>query len=362
MNPIASLIDANFAYEMAGREMPSPATAKILLACFEMGMLLPELYNQIKGKLPRSNTKPHEANPFIEKNIQRCFCLLLNSEHHDQFMAVAAIGTARVDYFKNANRLQYDRCFVRKQDGSLFSNAELKRLVRERSSIDALLLSAAKTNDQDAYHQMRKIRAVESRAGVDSIMQFAAQNQVVVSPDFLDAFTNAKKSTGIDVNNYVGILKGCIVADALKNALANVYDPTLTPALGHELFHALFSQNGFFTGEVGKSYVKILVKDGGDWFIGLKQHLEGSHAYLGLLTRTPQPLEELDQLIQHGRKKQNQRLVAAILEALPQELIMDYASTQPKANAIFRINRLDCIKNRVSKSLHLDNLNTDLGL
>lgn len=362
MNPIAFLIDASFASEMAGIEMPSPATAKKLLACFEMGMLLYELYSQIKGKLPKSNAKPHEANPFIEKNIQRCFCFLLNSENHDQFMAMAAIGTARVDYFKNANRLQYDCCFVRKQDGSLFSNAELKRLVRERSSIDALLLSAAKTNDQEAYHQLRKIKAVESRAGIDSIMQFAAQNQVVVSPDFLGAFTSAKQSTGVDVNNYVGILKSSVVADALKNALANVYDPTLTPVLGHELFHALFSHNGFLTGEVGKAYVKRLVEDGGDWFIGLKQHLEGSHAYLGLLTRTPQPLEEFDQLIQHGRRKQNQRLVAAILEALPQELIMEYASTQPKANAIYRITRLDCIKDRVSKSMHLENLNTDLGL
>lgn len=299
---------------------------------------------------------------YIEANYRRACAKLLGSQYHDRVMAMAAIGKVRLAHFSDANQMAYKTSFVRKRDGSLFSNAELKRLLRERSSIDALLLSVAKTNDVEAYHQIIKAKPVAERASIQMIMETASSNRIAIPPEFLQAIAPKANSESIDLNNYVGSFKGAVQSETLKSLLINLYDAAMTPLVGHELFHGLFSKPGYFDNPVNTEYVHRLVKDGADWYIGLKQAQEGSHAYLGLLARKKDPVTELGALVKFGGKKTHQALVARILESLPEDVVMAYADTQAKANQVYRIARLECIKNSVSKAIHEKNFRVDLGL
>lgn len=329
----------------------------------ESGMLIelreayPELY-QAHAQLLKGNPGNHMTG-----KIQACTALLLGAEHHDRVMAVAIKGEVRIDLFACANGSDYTQSFVRKADGSLYANSELRRLLRERLSIDALLLSVARHNDVEAYKQLIKIKPVAARASIKSIMEFASKHRVMVPSSFVAGFPGAEKSAafaGVDINDYVGAFKGC-GRDSLASMLEYHYKPALTPLVGHELFHALFAR-AFTDSPEHRDYVAKLMRDEGDWYIGLKQHQEGSYVYLGLLARKKDPKAELQALISHGAKASNHPLVGEVLKHIPEELIIEYAATPAKADQIYRIVRLECIKNLVSKELHERNFGADLGL
>ncbi|KPC17490.1 hypothetical protein [Pseudomonas amygdali] len=330
----------------------------------ESGMLIelreayPELY-QAHAQVLKGNPGNHMAG-----KIQACTALLLGTEHHERVMAVAIKGKVRIDLFARANASDYAQSFVRKVDGSLYTNAELKRLLRERLSIDALLLSVARHNDVEAYKQLIKIKPVAARASIKSIMEFASKHRVMVPNSFMGGLRESENpagTAGVDINDYVGAFKGS-GTESLAGMLEDYYQPALTPLVGHELFHSLFARDVFRDSPENRDYVAKLMRDGGDWYIGLKQCQEGSHAYLGLLTRKKDPKAELQALIGHGAKTANQPLVGEILKHIPVELIVEYADTPAKADQIYRIVRLECIKNKVSKKLHDKNFGADLGL
>jgi len=330
----------------------------------ESGMLI-EL-RQAYPELYQSHAQVLKGNPgnHMTSNIQACSALLLGTEHHERVMAIAIKGEVRIDLFARANGSAYAQSFVRKVDGSLYANAELKRLLRERLSIDALLLSVARHNDLEAYKQLIKIKPVAARASIKSIMEFASKHRVMVPNSFMGSLResdNPAGSAGIDINDYVGAFKGS-GTESLAGMLEDFYQPALTPLVGHELFHSLFARDVFRDSPENRDYVAKLMRDGGDWYIGLKQCQEGSHVYLGLLTRKKDPKAELQVLISHGAKTANQPLVSEMLKHIPVELIVEYADTSAKADQIYRIVRLECIKNQVSKKLHDKNFGADLGL
>lgn len=324
----------------------------------ELRQAYPELY-QVHTAGMMGNPSNH-----LTSKIQACTALLLGTCHHERVMAVAIKGEVRIDLFALANKQDYGQSLVRKCDGQLYANSELKRLLRERLSIDALLLSVAKHNDLEAYRQLIKIKPVSERACIQSIMQFARNHRVSVPNSFLSSIGGANKpidASAVDVNDYVGAFKGS-GPESLASMLADYYQPALTPLVGHELFHALFIKNSYWDSPENREYVGALMRDGADWYIGLQQSQVGSHVYLGLLTRTKDPVAELEALVKHGLRTSNQALVGEILKHVPLKVIMAYADTEPKANQVYRIVRLECIKDRVSKKLHEKNFGADLGL
>ena len=347
----------------------SEYTALLVLGWLEEGKNATGISIELRHAFPelyQSHTAGMMGDPanYVERTIQSCTALLLGTKHHERVMAVAIKGDVRTDLFSEANKAEYAQSFVRKSDGSLYANAELKRLLRERLSIDALLLSVARHNDVEAYKQLIKIKPVAARACIQSIMEFAGRHRVMVPNSFIRVISGPDRplnASSIDINGYVGAFKGC-GADSLASMLEDYYQPALTPLVGHELFHSLFGKNGFADRPENRDYVARLMRDGADWYIGLKQSLEGSHVYLGLLTRQKNPQAELQALLRHGVRATNQALVGEVLKHISMDVIVEYASTEAKANEIYRIVRLECIKNKVSKKLHEKNFGADLGL
>lgn len=306
----------------------------------------------------------------IEFTFPKAISLLLTDiQWRDRVIGVLQTTVHRMSYLAPLDTMPIEHSLMRRSDLTLFKPAEVSRLLDSQQNILSVLLSVAKTSDFEAFKLLQKSKRIARLMDGQTLLSYASRHDQPLPNDFLqflanpeiEAFNQAEPvSKAPDIVRWTGMFLGALGL-SVETLMQDMYCPVSAKQAGHELFFALFKRGGALRdGE--QEFIKRLVQDGADWYLGLKQHELGSFAYLGLRERTPSPEQEFDELVEAGTKKVMGPMVGAVIAALGQEAVMMYASTTQKADRVYRIIPLEYLRDHISPKLLTRSLEGDLGL
>jgi hypothetical protein len=264
------------------------------------------------------------------------------------------------------NHLPFKQSLLRKEDGSLRKSSDINKMLTNGTNINAVLLTVSKTSDFDAYEALKQVRSIKSYMDSESLVGYARSSKQEIPTEFVNFLLSGTRCTPgavgseMKLGEWLGAGIGSVPSGAWKT-VEPIYSSEFAKIGGHEIIHAMLKREiKALPGD--DQLVKKLVSDGADWYIGLKQYLVGGYVYLGLKDRVHAPTEELTDLVESGGKMQAAPVVGLILRALPQELVMSYATTPNLADKVFKIVQLPYLRDHVSERTLARTLEVDIGL
>lgn len=306
----------------------------------------------------------------IEFTFPKAISLLLSDiQWRDRVIGVLQTTTHRMSYLAPLDTMPIEHSLMRRSDLTLFKPAEVSRLLDSQQNILSVLLSVAKTCDFEAFALLKKSKRIARHMDGKTLLEYASKHkqplpnaflQFLARPEAGADYPTQPAAQKLDIVRWTSMFIGAL-EQSVESLMQDMYCPESAKQAGHELIFALFKRGGALR-RGDEELIQRLVKDGADWYLGLKQHQVGSFAYLGLRDRTPCPAQEFTELVDAGMAKAMGPMVGAIIDALGEDLVMAYATTTQKADRVYRIVPLPYLRNCISPKVLTKSLEADLGL
>ena len=295
-----------------------------------------------------------------------CALALTQEKTREQMIALIHQQKGRSYRLDHLNPLELTQNVMRRKDGSLRKVADVRKLLNNGTNINAVLLNVARTGDIEAFQSLQGIRSIRRYLDAENMVRYARSANQEIPAAFMN-FMLAGSGTdlqaqGVSMNfaDWLGASIGAVPSGAWAT-VKPIYQADFARTGGHEIIQAMFRREQKAKEGDGQ-LMNRLIADGADWYIGLQQYLIGGYIYLGLRDRQPQPLAELSELIEAGAKQNAAPVAALILQALPQDLVLAYASNPRLADRVFKIAKLPYLLDLISERILTNHLESEIGL
>ncbi|KQN62322.1 hypothetical protein [Pseudomonas sp. Leaf58] len=322
---------------------------------------------EFPGHVPDKHARTTTLERWVDSAFDKVCALALTQEDtRERMIAIIHQQKGRSYRLDHLNPLPLTQSVMRFQNGSLRKVADVRKLLNNGTNINAVLLNVARAGDIEAFKSLQGIRSIRRYMDAENMVRYARS----ANQDIPAAFMNFMLTGGdqdhpaayssMNFADWLGASIGAVPSGAWAT-VEPIYKAEFARNGGHEIIQAMFRREQKAR-DGDDQLMTRLIADGADWFIGLKQYLVGGYIYLGLKDRQPQPLAELAELIEAGAKQQAAPVAALILQALPQDLVLTYASNPRLADRVFKIIKLPYLLDHVSERVLTMHLESEIGL
>ncbi|MDT8925452.1 hypothetical protein RBE51_21955 [Pseudomonas taiwanensis] len=319
------------------------------------------------GHVPDRHARTTTLERWVDSAFDKvCALALAQEDTRERMIAIIHQQKGRCYRLDHLNPLPLNRSVMRFQDGSLRKVADLRKLLSNATNINAVLLNVARTGDIEAFQSLQGIRSIRRYMDAENMVRYARSANQEIPAAFMNFMLSGRgtdlqaEGTSMNFADWLGATIGAVPSGAWAT-VEPIYNADFARTGGHEIIQAMFRREQKAK-EGDNQLMNRLIADGADWYIGLQQYLIGGYIYLGLRDRQPQPLAELSELVEAGAKQNAAPVAALILQALPQDLVLAYASNPRLADRVFKIAKLPYLFDLVSERILTGHLESDIGL
>lgn len=317
----------------------------------------------------------HTVSRFTEESVKSDITRMINEhyrnkDNHDLLFKVFASGdycSKRNIYFMpmweplidgiriKTRKNTYDNfSFARWQNGQLKKPSDFKEWLSSKGMIRLVLQTVILADDKDGLLMLLNIPRVKKAIGDDLTTMFK-KNSIPLSYSVNEILLSRNGGKA----GYVKVLNDLCSANDHKR-IVTTYNKDFSKELGHVIICGLMNINN----DASKKLCEILVKDGADWFMGVKQHIHGYAAYYDLKDRQVSLEDELELILSMHADvlKTSSSAMSGILKSIPEHKIVKAVAGTRLADEVHKLTGYEGVLQMASNGYKKSAIRAELSI